>query len=132
MTRFFAFLAFVVAVFGAQGAAAQTYQPGDEIRGHTMQVESNGEVNTISFERDGAAQISSSTGAQASGRWFTEGQTLCLELGSGARECWPYQTAFRTGQPVTLTSSCAAVSRWTPVSTETMAPPVQERRGERG
>lgn len=121
------------AAFGAHGAAAQsTYQPGDELRGHSVQVDVNGEVNTVSFERDGTARIVSQSGAEASGRWFTEGQTLCMELGAGARECWPYQAAFRTGMPVTLTSTCAITSRWTPISTEPMAPPVQERRGERG
>lgn len=133
MKKLMVFLAFVLAAFGAQGAAAQAaYQPGDELRGHSVQVEANGDTNTVSFERDGTARIVSSNGAEATGRWFTEGQTLCLELGAGSRECWPYQAAFRTGQPVTLVSTCAITSRWTPISTEPMAPPVQERRGERG
>lgn len=133
MKRFMALFGVLVAMFGAQGAMAQSaYQPGDEIRGHTMQIEANGEVNTVSFERDGTARISSQNGAEATGRWFTEGQTLCMELGAGTRECWPYRSAFRTGETVSLTSTCAITSRWTALSTEQMEAPMQERRGERG
>lgn len=133
MKRLIAFVAFMFAAFGAQGALAQSaYQPGDELRGHSVQIEANGDTNTVSFERDGTARIVSSNGAEATGRWYTEGQTLCLSLGPQSNECWPYRAAFRTGQAVSLTSTCAITSRWTPISTEPMAPPVQDRRGERG
>ena len=133
MKRLVAFFAFVLAAFGAQAAAAQgAYQPGDELRGHSVQIEANGETNTVFFDRDGTARIVSTNGAEATGRWYVEGQNLCLSLGTDARECWPYQSAFRAGQPVTLTSTCAITSRWTALSTEPMEQPVQERRGERG
>jgi len=133
MKKLIAFAGLVFAAFGAQSAAAQgAYQPGDELRGHSVQVEANGQTNTVSFERDGTLRIAGQNGEQATGRWFTEGQTLCMELSTSARECWPYQAAFQTGQAVTLTSTCAITSRWTALSTEPMAPPVQERRGERG
>lgn len=133
MKKLIAFFAFILAAFGAQGALAQAvYQPGDELRGHSVQVEANGETNTVNFDRDGTARIVSTNGAEATGRWYTEGQNLCLAVGTDAVECWPYQSAFRTGQPVTLTSTCAITSRWTPLSTEPMEAPVQERRGERG
>lgn len=123
----------VFGAFGAQAAAAQgMYQPGDEIRGHSVQVEANGEVNTVTFERDGTARISSQNGAEATGRWFAEGQNLCLELGTGARECWAYRQPLQAGQAVSLTSNCAVTSRWTALSTEPMAPPVSNRAGERG
>lgn len=133
MKKSVVFGSLLFATFGAQAAFAQAaYQPGDELRGHSVQVEANNETNTVFFERDGTARITSASGAQATGRWYTQGQNLCLGLGPESNECWPYQAAFQTGQPVTLTSSCAITSRWTPLSTEPLAPPVQERRGERG
>lgn len=133
MKRLMVLVGLLFAAFGAQGAMAQgAYQPGDEIRGQSVQVETNGEVNTINFGQDGTAQISSQNGAQATGRWFTEGQTLCLELAGGARECWPYRQAFQAGQPVELTSTCSITSRWTALGTNQPALPVQERAGERG
>lgn len=134
MKRLMVLVGLLFAAFGAQGAMAQgAYQPGDELRGQSVQVETNGEVNTVTFEADGTARIASQNGAQATGRWFTEGQTLCLELAAGSRECWPYRSAFQAGQPVELTSTCAITSRWTALSTAPLAPPpVQERAGERG
>jgi hypothetical protein len=126
--------AFLTTLFGAEGASAQAmWQPGSEIAGHSVQVESNGVVNTVYFDRAGTARIVSPSGREVMGRWTAAGQQLCLETGPTARECWPYRAAFQTGQPVTLTSSCATTSQWTPLSTEPMAPPPRmERRGERG
>lgn len=129
-----AFGAAMLTVFGAGGAAAQSgYEPGSEIRGHSIQVDAGGDVNTVYFDADGTARIVSQSGLEAQGRWFTENQSLCLQTGADARECWPYRAAFQAGRPVTLTSSCAVTSVWTPVSTEAPPPPpVMERRGERG
>jgi hypothetical protein len=104
--------------------------PGSEITGHSIQVETNGVVNTVFFDPGGTARIVSPSGTQVQGRWMVEGQNLCLDVGPNARECWPYQAAFQTGQTVTLTSNCAITSRWTPISTEQMIQP--ERGGERG
>ena len=125
--------AFVGAMAGsmmmAGAASAQTMPNGAELRGATVQVETaNGIVNTVTFNPDGTASIQGRT-ETVPGRWYVQNQNLCLEAG-GARECWPYQSAFRDGQTVVLTSDCAATSRWTALSTA--QPPVQQRSGERG
>jgi hypothetical protein len=90
---------------------AQNWVPGSEITGQSVQVETNGVTNTVYFEPGGA-----------------NGQ-LCLTTGA-AQECWPYAQPFQAGQPLSLTSSCNAASRWTALSTN-MAP-VQAGAGERG
>jgi hypothetical protein len=123
--------AFVAAVAGstlmAGTASAQTMPNGAELRGATVQVElPNGVTNVVTFNPDGTASIQGAT-ETVPGRWYVQGSNLCLEA-SGARECWPYQSAFRDGQSVVLTSDCASTSRWTALSTA----PVQTRSGERG
>ncbi|HEY0626914.1 MAG TPA: hypothetical protein VGD10_09285 [Allosphingosinicella sp.] len=111
------------------GAAAQ-WVPGNEITGHAVQVETNGVMNTVYFDAGGAARIVSASGRETPARWAVQGQSICLETGAGVSECWPYTSAFRTGQAVTLTSNCNATSRWTALSTN--EPPVTQRSGERG
>lgn len=110
-------------------ASAQTWMPGSEITGHGIQVEANGVTNTVYFDPGGTARILSQSGREVQGTWSVENQMLCLNA-AGARECWPYQAAFQTGQPVVLTSNCSVTSRWTPISTA--APMQQPRAGERG
>ncbi len=107
-------------------AAYAQWTPGSEIVGQSVQVETNGVVNTIYFDPGGAARIISPGGAVVQGTWTAANAQLCLQT-SGGQECWPYQAAFQSGQAVTLTSSCQVSSRWTPLSTN----PTQVR-GERG
>ena len=120
----------VFAVIGfATAAAAQTWMPtGAELRGHSVNIDTNGQVSTVTFNPDGTARIMSATGREAQATWFTQANNICLQSG-GARECWPYQMAFQSNVPVTLTSDCGSVSRWTPLSTEQLSAP---RSGERG
>lgn len=113
-------------------ALAQEWLPGAEITGHSIQVETNGVVNTIYFEPGGVARIMTPGGTQIAARWSAANQSLCLETGANIQECFPYRSAFQTGQAVTLTSSCQAVSRWVPNSTEPNAPAESMRKGERG
>lgn len=123
--------AFLVAV--PQAASAQM-ATGEELRGHSVRVETTGGVvNTVHFDADGTARIVSQSGnSTVAGNWFVQNQMICLQTAS-ARECWPYQTAFQAGQPVVLTSDCSATSRWTALSTAPVAPPPeQQRSGERG
>ena len=111
----------------ADSASAQGMPDGSELRGATMQVAmDSGVTNTVTFNPDGTATIQGRT-QTVDGRWWVEGGRLCLEAG-GRRECWPYNVAFQTGQTLTLTSDCAATSRWTALSTAQPAP----RPGERG
>lgn len=113
-------------------AAAQTaWVPGTEITGHSVLVETNGVTNTVYFDPGGSARIVTANGREVPARWNVENQSLCLETGANVRECWPYQSAFQTGLPVTLTSTCSATSRWT--ANSTAAPAMAEpRAGERG
>ena len=52
-----------------------------------------------------------------------------LDTGSGAVECWPYRSAFKAGQVVSLTSNCNVTSQWTPTGTNL---PEQQSMPERG
>lgn len=125
---------FLVSAFSAESAAAQAWQPGAEITGHSVRVEAQGVTNTVYFDPGGSARIVSDQGREYPGRWFVENQQMCLELASGARECWAYQAPFMAGTPVAMTSTCGP-STWTAVSTEAPLPPpppTMERGGERG
>jgi hypothetical protein len=107
-------------------AAYAQWTPGSELVGQSVQVETNGVVNTIYFDPGGAARLVTPGGSVVQGTWSAANSQLCLQT-SGGQECWPYQSAFQSGQAVTLVSSCQVSSRWTPLSTN----PTQVR-GERG
>ena len=119
------------------GLAAQgVWVPAAEIIGQPVQIETNGVTNTIILEPGGAARIMTPGGTAMSASWSSGGGQLCL-YSAGAKECWPYQAPFQAGQPVVLTSSCAASSRWLASATNPMPmAPVQQvepvRQGERG
>lgn len=123
----------LVSAVTAESALAQPWTPGAEITGHGVRVETQGVVNTVYFDPGGAARIVSDGGREYPGRWFVENQSLCLEMGMGARECWAYQAPFMAGQPMTLTSTCGP-STWTAISVAEppLPPPTMERGGERG
>ena len=108
-------------------AAVAQWTPGSELVGQSVQVETNGVVNTIYFDPGGAARIITPAGAVVQGTWSAASNQLCLQTGGG-QECWPYQSAFQSGQALTLVSNCQSTSRWTPLSTN----PVQQVKGERG
>lgn len=109
--------------------AAQSWTPGSEIAGQTVQVETNGVVNNVTFNPDGTASIMSPGGRVVPANWSATGNQLCLMSG-GATECFPYAQAFQAGQPVSLTSSCNATSRW--LASSVNQAPVQRPAGERG
>lgn len=106
------------------------WAPGSEIVGQSLQVETNGVVNTVSLDPGGVARIQTPGGAIVPGTWSATNSQLCLSTGT-ARECWPYAQAFQAGQQVVLTSSCNSSSRWTALATN-QPPPVQQGAGERG
>ena len=120
--------AFASSFLLAPAASAQVAN-GSELRGATVQVQfPDGTLNTLTFNADGTASIQGPA-QTVPARWWVQDQQLCLEA-VGSRECWPYQRALEVGRTLTLTSSCAATSQWTALST---APPDQQRRpGERG
>lgn len=123
-----------VALFGAAAAvpigavAAQAWTPGSEIVGQTVQVQTNGVVNNITFNADGTATITTPQGTAVPGTWSAANNMLCLSA-NGGQECWPYSQPFQAGQQLALTSSCQQVSTFTPQSTN---PPTQRSSGERG
>jgi hypothetical protein len=112
-------------------AGAQSWTPGSEIAGQSLQVETNGVVNTVTFNADGSASIATPSGRAVPANWTATGGRLCLVTG-GNSECFPYTQAFQAGQPVTATSSCGATSRWLASSVNQPATPSQRPLGERG
>ncbi len=121
-------LGFMIAPLTAV-SAQMAWVPGAEIVGQSVQVQTNGTVNTVYFDQGGVARIATPSGAQAQGRWTAANQQLCLEFGGTTPECWPYRAAFQPGQAVTLTSTCRTTSQWVANSTNQ---PMEMRQGERG
>lgn len=123
-----AFFAAAVAAPVAAVSAQAAWTPGSEIAGQSVQVQTNGVLNTITFNADGTASISTPAGTTVPGTWSAANHMLCLSA-NGGQECWPYAQAFQAGQQVSLTSSCQQVSTFIPQSTN---PPAQRSAGERG
>ena len=119
-----------ILLLGAPAAAFAQWAPGSEIVGQSVQVETNGVTNTVSFDAGGAARIQTPAGNIVPGTWSAANGQLCLSTGA-AQECWPYSQPFQAGQQIALTSSCNAASRWTALGTN-QPPPVQQGAGERG
>ena len=116
-------------IIAPAAASAQMWTPGGEIVGQSVQVNTNGTINTVYFDQGGVARIMTPSGNTVPGRWTAANQQLCLDVGGGSAECWPYQAAFQAGQPVTLTSTCNVSSQWTANS---INQPEQQRMPERG
>lgn len=117
-----------ISIFAAGSASAQTAD-GSELRGASARVElAGGVVNNVNFHPDGSATIVGQSGQTVNANWMVQGQQLCLQT-AGARECWPYQAAFQSGQMLSLTSDCGSTSQWTATSIQQ---PTQSRAGERG
>lgn len=121
---FFAAAALPITAVGAQAG----WVPGSEIAGQTVQVQTNGVVNNITFNADGTATITTPEGTTVPGTWSAANNMLCLSA-NGGQECWPYSQPFQAGRQMALTSSCQQVSTFMPQSTN---PPTQNTGGERG
>lgn len=109
-------------------AAAQAWSPGAELVGQTVQVQTQGVVNSIYFAPDGTATIAAPSGTTVPGTWSVANNMLCLNAG-GAQECWPYSQPFQSGVQVALTSSCQQMSTFMP---GTLNQPMPSAAGERG
>ena len=106
-------------------AASAQWVPGMEITGQQVQVQTNGVMNTITFEPNGVAHIASPSGATVvDATWTAANGKLCLQTATTA-DCYPYAAPFTAHAPVDLRSDCNMLSRWTALSTA-VAP------GERG
>jgi hypothetical protein len=130
MTKFSMMTGLVAAGFLA-GAASAQYVPGSEIVGQTVQVETNGVVNNVTFEPGGAARITTPAGNVVPASWTANAGQLCLRTGT-AQECFPYNQPFQAGQPMSVTSSCGATSRWLANAVNAAPPPAAQSLGERG
>lgn len=124
-----AMLATSAAIVAPSAASAQMWTPGGEIVGQSVQVNTNGTVNTIYFDQGGVARIMTPGGNTVPGRWSAANEQLCLDIGTGSAECWPYKSAFQAGQVVSLTSNCNVASQWTANATNQ---PEQVSMPERG
>lgn len=128
MTKFSILSGLATAALLATGASAQ-WVPGAEISGQTVQVETNGVVNNVTFEPGGSARITTPSGNVVPASWTASNGQLCIRTGA-AQECVPYNQPFQAGQPMTTTSSCGATSRW--LANATNQPPAARNLGERG
>lgn len=98
-------------------AASAQWVPGSEIAGQKVEVETNGIVNMVVFESSGSAQISSPSGKiVVPATWSARGGKLCLQT-QNSFDCYPYRAPFTAGLPVSLTSDCGVMSRWTALTT---------------
>ncbi len=124
-----AIAASMAAIVAPSAASAQMWTPGAEIVGQSIVVNTKGTANTVYFDQGGVARIMTPNGTSVPGRWTAANQQLCLDIGTGSAECWPYRSAFQAGQPVTLTSTCNVPSQWTANGTNI---PEQQSMPERG
>jgi len=132
-------LLFKLAAIGAAvaapvtGVAAQAgWVPGSEIAGQTVQVQTNGVMNSITFNTDGTATITTPSGTSVPGTWSAANNMLCLSA-NGGQECWPYAQPFQAGRQMALTSSCQQMTTFMPQAINTPPPPPAEQpSGERG
>jgi hypothetical protein len=127
--RFLSVFGSVSLFLSAGAASAQSWTPGSEIVGQTVQVESSGTVNSIMFQPGGNATIVTPSGRSVPATWSAANGQMCLNA-AGTQECWPYQQAFQAGQPMSMTSSCNASSRW--LANATNEAPNSRAAGERG
>lgn len=130
MTKTTLFAGLASVAFLASGASAQ-WVPGSEIAGQTVQVETNGVVNSITFEPGGTARITTPSGNVVPASWTANAGQLCLRTGA-ASECFPYTQPFQAGQTMSATSSCGASSRWLANAVNQQPAPQQQSLGERG
>jgi hypothetical protein len=120
-----------VAVLIAPAAAFAQWVPGSEITGQTLQVQTNGIVNSVYFGPGGQATITTPGGTVVPATWTAGGGNLCLNNGA-AQECWAYTAPFQPGMQVTLTSRCGPSSWLANATNQPPPPPIEPPAGERG
>ena len=117
------------ALVPAAAIAQVGWTPGSEVIGQPIQVTTNGVTNIVYLDPAGQLRIMTPGGNTVPGTWTAANGQLCLGTG-GVQECVPYTGPFQAGQPVTLTSSCAATETW--LAQATNEGPAQEASPERG
>ena len=119
----------VSATLPAAAMAQANWTPGAEVLGLPLQVTTNGVTNTVYLDPGGQLRIITPGGNTVPGTWTAANGQLCMTV-NGVQECVPYSAPFQAGQPVTMTSSCAANETW--LAANTNAPPAQGAAPERG
>jgi hypothetical protein len=95
----------LAAALVATSASAQ-WVPGSEIVGQSVQVETNGVVNTISFDPGGSARIITPGGNVVPASWTASAGQLCLRTGAGQSHIAPkIEASSRWGAVATLAPS---------------------------
>jgi len=117
------------AMLPAAAMAQAGWAPGSEVVGQPIQVTTNGVTNIVYLDPGGQLRIMTPGGNTVPGTWTAANGQLCLGTG-GVQECVPYTGPFQAGQPVTLTSSCAASETW--LAQATNQAPTQGAAPERG
>jgi hypothetical protein len=78
--------------------------PGEELIGRTLQIETaRGEATQLLF-RDRQRVTASFRGRSVSGRWRVRDRRLCFFWAGAPRECWPYRDPFERGRTRNVTS----------------------------
>ncbi len=116
------------------GSAQMMWTPGTEIVGQTIQVETNGVMNTVMLDAGGSARITSPGGMVVPANWSAAGNQLCLTTATN-QDCWNYSAPFQAGAPMNMVNQCQVASRWTALGTNMAPPPpppMQAPMGERG
>ncbi len=119
----------ITATVPAAAMAQANWTPGSEVVGQPIQVTTNGVTNTVYLDAGGQLRIITPGGNTVPGTWTAANGQLCMTV-NGVQECVPYTAPFQAGQPVTVTSSCAANETW--LASNTNAPPAQGAAPERG
>jgi hypothetical protein len=119
----------VGALLPGAAMAQAGWAPGSEVVGQPIQVTTNGVTNVVYLDPGGQLRIMTPGGNTVAGTWTAANGQLCLGTG-GVQECVPYTSPFQAGQPVTLTSSCAASETW--LAQATNQAPTQGAAPERG
>lgn len=114
-------------------AGAQTgWVPGSEIAGQTVQLQTQGAMNSVYLSPDGTLTITTPGGATVPGTWSAANNQLCFAA-QGRQECVPYTQPFQPAQQIALTSSCNQLLTLLAQSTNAPPPPPPpEPAGQRG
>jgi hypothetical protein len=102
-------LAFLV----AGCATTRGPEPGAELIGTTLRMQTAaGERTTLRF-RDRRTVRAEFRGHSVDGRWRVRDRRLCFYWHGAPRECWPYREPFRRGRTLSVTSDRGNVVRVT-------------------
>lgn len=86
---------------------------GSEVVGNYLEIDFGKSRNRLTLLSSNKATIGGENGVISYASWSTRSGKLCLQLENGAKECWPYRTAFKPGQTMRLVSDCGVASSWT-------------------